>query len=284
MPINNTEATMRVDYSDEWHKDFERETSMLKPTVNSTGIVRAKTVTFDTASVTGRAKTRQRDGELPYSRPDTNQVSKDLYEHFEPYIIDDWDLFRNNSETRALYMQKARAVVYREMDQMIVDELDQTTVELNSGSAIAFSQLSTFLTWTTTLWNNDVPADGNVYGLVTPAAWAQMMRIPEFKSSDYTVVKRADEGAPMQGEMRSWMGVKWMMFTGLTGHGTATASCYIYHKSAIGHKDDGNPTFMAGYDDKNDQHWCWARVRHCAKAILTRGIVRAVHDDTAAFA
>lgn len=283
MPINSTESTMRIDYSDEWHKDFERNQSLLKPTVMSQGIVRAKTVTFDIASTTGRGKQRQRDGELPYTRPDTSQATKDLVEHFEPYILDDFDEFRNNSQIRNLYMQKALAVCNREVDYQIIEELDTTTVEV-SASAVAFSTLATFLDWTSTLWNNDVMPDGQVYGIITPNAWAQMLRINEFKSADFVTLKSVQEGAPMQGEMRSWLGVKWIMHTGLTGTGTALAQCYLYHKSAVGHKDDGSPTFVAGTDDKHNQHYCWARVRHCAKAILPRGIVRAYHDDTAAFA
>lgn len=282
MPINSTESTMRVDYSDEWHKDFEREKSLLKPTVMNRGIVRAKTVTFDVASTTGRGKQRLRDGELPYSRPDTSQTSKDLVEHVEPYIIDSFDEFRNNSQIRNLYMQKALAVINREIDYTIIEELDTTTNEV-SASAVAFSSLSTFLSWTSELWNNDVSPDGNVYGVITPNAWAQMLRINEFKSADFITLKSVQEGAPMQGEMRSWLGVKWIMHTGLTGKGTALAQCYIYHRDAVGHMDS-NPAFEAGYDAKQKQSWCHASVMHCAKAILPRGIVRAYHDDTAAFA
>ncbi|HBX94998.1 MAG: hypothetical protein GOVbin52_47 [Prokaryotic dsDNA virus sp.] len=284
MPTNNTESTMRIDYSDEWHQDFERSSTILKQAVSSSGIVKAKTVTFDVADTTGRAKTRQRDGELPYGRPDTNQVSKDLEEHFEPYIIDDWDVFRNNSQLRKLYMEKAMAVINRERDAQIIEELDTTTTEL-SASASDFTALATFQAATNALYVNDIPSDdGKLWGVVTPTAYNRMMTIDEFSSADYVDVKPFVEGAPAVGRAKHWNGVNWLRHTGLTGFGTALAQCYLFHSSAVGHKDDGEPTFKAGEDEKHNQHWCWARTRHCAKVILPRGVIRIHHNDTAAFA
>lgn len=283
MPINTTESTMRIDYSDEWKMDYERGLSILKQTVNTNGIVNAKTATFDYFGTTGRAKTRQRDGNLPYGRPDTNQASKDLVEHYEPYIIDDFDVFRNNPTIRQGYMKKSAAVVKREIDMEIIEELDTTTNEYDP-AAQDFGTKAFHLNWITSLYDNDVDPNSEIYCLHTPKSYAQMKTIDEFVSADYVDIKAFVEGAPAIGQAKFWNGARHIIHTGLTGKGTALAQCYLYEKNAIGHVDDGEPTFMAGLDEKHDQHWCWSRVRHTAKAVLTRGISRAYHDDTAAVA
>lgn len=283
MPVNSTESTMRIDYSDEWYPNFQRRTSLLKQTVNTRGIVRAKTVTFDKVDVSGRADTRLRDGKIPASRPDTSQVTKDLAEHYKKYQIDDWDLFRNNSEYRSMMMDDALAVVNREVDYQIIEELDGTSAEY-SASAITGSAIGDFLGIINTLRESDVPSDGMLWGLITPALEMQMMRIAQFASQDYIEVKPLVDGAKPVGQYRRWLGVNWVTHTGLTNMGGTLAQCYVYHSSAIGHKDDGAPTFMAGMNDEDDYHWCWARVRHCAKVIHTTGVLRFYHNDNAAFA
>jgi hypothetical protein len=284
MSTNNSEATMRIDYSDEWYPDFERTTSLLKQCVNTRGIVRAKTVTFDTVDVTGRADTRLRDGKIPTSRPETAQLSKDLEEHYKKYQIDDWDLFRNNSQYRKMMSDKALAVVNREVDMQIIAELDTTTAEY-SGSAITGSAIGDFLGIVKAIRENDVPSgDGKLWGLISPALDMQMMRIDQYVSSRYIDMKPMVDGAKMIGQARSWLGVNWLVHTGLTGFGGALAQGYVFHESAVGHMDDGNPTFMAGTNDEDDYHWCWARVRHCAKVVQPRGVLRFYHNDDAAFA
>lgn len=283
MPINSTESTMRIDYSDEWYPDFQRRTSLLKQCVSSRGIVRAKTVTFDKVAVSGRADTRLRDGKIPASRPDTSQVTKDIVEHYKKYQIDDFDLFRNNSEYRSMMMSDALAVVNREVDMQIIEELDSTSNEY-SGSAITGSALGDFLGLIRNLRELDVPSDGMLWGLITPALEMQMMRINQFLSVDYVTIKPAVEGAQPVGQYRRWLGVNWLVHQGLTGMGGTAAQCYIFHSTAVGHKDDGKPKFMAGETNEDDYHWCWARVRHCAKAVTPEGILRFYHNDNAALA
>lgn len=283
MPVNSTESTMRIDYSDEWYPDFQRRTSLLKQCVSSRGIVRAKTVTFDKVAVSGRADTRLRDSRIPASRPDTSQVTKDLAEHHKKYQIDDFDLFRNNSEYRSMMQADALAVVNREVDHQILEELDTTTNEF-SGSAITGSAIGDFLSIIRALRELDVPSDGMLWGLITPALEMQMMRINQFLSADYVEVKPAVDGAKPVGMYRRWLGVNWLVHQSLTNMGSSLATNYIFHETAVAHKDDGAPSFVAGSNDEDDYAWCRARVRHCAKVVTPAGCLRFYHNDNAAYA
>ena len=168
--------------------------------------------------------------------------------------------------------------------QAIIDQLDASSNAIGSDSAIDFGVKSTFLTWVSGLMNNDVDWNGNIWGLVTPNAWLQMETIDDFVSIDYNAVKPLVEGAPPLGQFREWLGVKWLRHTGLTGKGGAAAKCYIYSGDAIGHQIDGEPMTHMYYEDEEDRYGTWVKTIHCAKLVLTRGVYRAVHDDTAAIA
>ena len=275
------EPTMRVVYDDEFHIVYQQNQSVLRQTVNTRGIVNGKTVQFDTAGVAGRMSQKQRDGTLPYTRPDVDKVTADLIELFKPYTVDDFDLLRNNSQYRNMLMMQGVTSAKEEQDYQIIDALAEATTSLGT---LAMSSKASILQMTTALWNDKVPRDGRVWAVITPNAEAQMMRIDEFASVDYNVMKPFAEGAKPVGEYRSWAGVNWVVTPLLTGNGTATAECYIYHQDAIGHVDDGEYTFRAGVDEKQgDQNWCWSRIRCCSKIIHQTGIRKFVHDDTAAF-
>lgn len=279
--VDSTEATMRVVYDDEFHIVYQQDQSVLRQTVNTRGIVNGKTVQFDTGGVAGRMSQKSRDGTLPYTRPDVNKVQADLVELFKPYSVDDFDLLRNNSSYRNMLMRQGVTSAREEQDYQIIDALSEATTSL---STLDMSNKASVLTMTTALWNNKIPRDGRVWAAITPNAEAQMMRINEFASVDYNVMKPFAEGAKGIGEYRHWAGVNWVVTPLLTGNGTASAECYIYHQDAIGHVDDGEYMFRAGTDEKQGmQHWCWSRIRCCSKIIHQEGIRKFVHDDTAAF-
>ena len=59
---------------------------------------------------------------------------------------------------------------------------------------------------------NDVPDDGQRFGLVGPHQWNALLNIAEFSNSDY-----AGDNLPfLKGtESRKWLGINWIMHTGL---------------------------------------------------------------------
>jgi hypothetical protein len=111
-----------------------------------------------------------------------------------------------------------------------------------------------------------------------------METINDFVSIDYNDMKPLVEGAPPVGQYRRWLGVNWLRHTGLTGKGGATAKCYIFSGDAIGHQIDGEPQTHMYYEEEQDRYGTWVKVVHCAGLVLTRGVYRAVHDDTASIA
>lgn len=280
--VDSTETTMRLIYDDEFYIEYQQNQSVLRQTVNTRGIINGKTVQFDNAGAAGRMVQKQRDGSLPYSRPDVDKVQADLVELFKPYTVDDFDVLRNNPTYRQMLMRQSVTSAKEEQDYQIITALADATTSLGT---LAFSTTAGPLAVASALWNNNVPRDGRVWVVGTPNMELQMNRITAFASADYNVMKPFAEGSKPIGQYKSWNGINWLFTTLLTGVGTASAECYAYHQDAIGHVDDGEPMFRAGTDEKQGmQHWCWSRIRCCSKIIHNTGIRKFVHDDTAAFA
>lgn len=74
------------------------------------------------------------------------------------------------------------------------------------------------------------------YALVDARGWNDLLNIEEFSKEDFI----GGENLPYNGaKAKSWMGVKWMMFNGITGGGTGAGlrTGLLYQKMAIGHID-----------------------------------------------
>ncbi len=283
MSINMVSDLDRTKFNDEFKVDFERDVSLLKKTTRNDGMPNAGTIQWDVVDPSDVALERTRDGDIPESQLGLSKVTAVPKEVFKKYRIDTFDAFKSNPNIRTQHYKKIMSSINRAIDQLVIDQLDGTSVAINSGSAASFATLATVLDWTSTLWAKDVPNDGKVWGVVTPRAMAQFMRINEFKSVDFVTVRPAENGIPALG-YRRWMDVNWMVHTGLTGIGTSTAKCYLYHESAIGHCISGDPEMHTYFYEPQKRYESYGSVMHAAKVCLPRGIVRAVHDDTAAFA
>jgi len=281
MSVNQISDIDRIAYNEEFKVDYEREKSLLSKCVRTDGLQKAGTITWDVVDPSEQAQTRTRDGAIPIAQLGLGQVTATPQEDFGgKYTIDNFDAFRTNSNVRSMQMRKAGAACYRKRDQLIINALDAATA---TQGTIAFSSLGPILEWVSDLEDNDIPTDdGKVWGVVTPKALRQMMRINEFKSADFIETKKMENGLPSLGFYR-WLGVNWFSHTGLTGKGTSTATCHMFHESAIGAQAAGEPDYHAYYYEPQHRWENYAVIMHCAKLVLPRGVQKAVHNDTAAF-
>lgn len=280
MSVNQITNQFRTLYQDEFKYDFDRDIAKMRVAVHSNGVVNGETVKFDVVDPADEAVEKTRDGRVPKSDLGLSQVSATLRKPQKKYQIDNFDLFRANQNTRAAMNKRGRGSINKAIDKLIINTLDATTVVHPSGTVVA-STLAVIQAATLVLWNKDVPDDGNVYGVVTPTFWAQLLRINEFKSRDFTEVKPVDDNA-IGFKVRNWLGVNWFTHTGLTGNGTATSNNFIFHKNAIGHLLSGDPQAIMFNNDEDDYAGVRFEAMHACAVCLPRGIIKVVHDDTAA--
>lgn len=269
-------------YRDEWIKGFERDQAVLRMTVTTEAMIKGRQAVFLVANTNREAVTRGSNGLIPATVDDLSQNTCTLAEAHDLPQKTGFNIFAGQSNQREIMQAMSRGVINRHIDDTIIAAVAEGTVDANNTAQIMTKGLINKAT--TILWNNEVPNDGNVWGLLTPAAWAHMSDIKGFSSADYVEMKPLPEGAPTSQrgpEVRRWMGVNWIMHERLPGVGTSSAECYLYHRNAVGHAYDADDVqVFAGYNEEQDYSWARTTIYHGAVKLQNTGIVVIKHDDT----
>lgn len=266
-------------YRDEWIAGYERDQSMLRSTVSTDAIISGRDAVFLIATSNREAVTRGPNGLIPAAVDDLTQTTLTLAEWHDLPQKTRFNIFAGQSDQRAIMQETSRKVINRHIDDTIIDALATGTIEANTTGTATTMGKGIINKATTMLWNGNVMAD-QLFGLLTPAAFAYLTDIPNFTSIDYVNDKVLVD--PGKRRFHSWMGVTWMVHTGLPGIGTADASCFIYDKGAIGHAfASGDVQALSGYNQEQDYSWARTSVYDGAKLLQNAGVIEIHHDDTA---
>ncbi|MBA2708001.1 MAG: hypothetical protein H0U59_09380 [Gemmatimonadaceae bacterium] len=267
-------ATM---YRSEWIKGFERDQALLRSTVTTEAIFNGREAVFLVATTNREAVTRGPNGLIPASTDDLNQYTLTIEEKHDLPQKTRFNIFVGQSDQRAIMQANSRGVINRDVDNEIIDALETGTLQV---SAVADTMGKGLVNKAITMMvNANIPFDGRITGVLTPAAWAYLSDIPQFASQDYVRGRPMEEGPVTR--MR-WMGIDWTMHSGLPGIGTASASCFIYHKSAVGHAyASGDIQALSGYNEEQDYSWTRTTLYHGAKLLQNTGVIEILHDDSA---
>ena len=189
-----------------------------------------------------------------------------------------FNVFASQGDQKRIMQETTMAVLNRKVDADIIAQLDTTTTKVSATAATASIDLVAHAQ--TILGVNEVPVEdeGNMFGLISPAFRAYLMQTTEFASGDYV------EQKPYVGPARSyyrWMGINWIIHPNVTGVGTSSEKCYIFHRSAIGHAvDTGGMQSPVGYDDEQDYSWARCSCYMGSKMLQTSGICQILHDGS----
>ncbi len=168
------------------------------------------------------------------------------------------------------------AVVNRKIDSDIITALETGTQY--AGTTAVTATLALIMKAKAILGNADVPYDGNISMLITPAFEAYLMQTKEFTSADYVNNKPFESGMTLF----RWAGINFIVHPNLTGAGTSAEYCLMYHKDAIGHGCDKESVMTAvGYDDEQDYSYARCSTYMGSKLLQNTGIVQVRHDGSA---
>jgi hypothetical protein len=191
-----------------------------------------------------------------------------------------FDVLRAQADQRQIMISESQSVINRKVDDLIIDQLALGTIDTGTAATTMTARL--FGKAMTTLFNSNVPSDGQIFALLTPAAWEYLTEDKRFASSDYVNMKPNAEGPPTGMEARRFKGAVIMMHTGLPGVGTSAAKCFVWHKRAVGHAfapQSLRP--VAGYNEEQDYHYVRSSIYMGAKLLQNAGVVYINHDDSA---
>ena len=271
------EAAM-IQYRREFVGAFEQRVSLLKAMTTKESVISGNQATFLVSGSGGdTAVTRGVTGQIPYGNPTNSQETATLVEKHAPYELTGFNIFASQGDQKRIMQMNSMAVINRDIDTIMLAELANATQDFGTGTA----SLATVTGAQAILGNADVPVEdeNNMFAIISPAFRGYLMQTTEFASGDYVEVKPF--GGPAR-KMFRWMGVNWAVSSRITGLGTSSEICYMFHRDAIGYAVNvGEEKIAIGYDEKQDVSWSRATVFHAAKLLQQTGVVKITHDGSA---
>lgn len=266
-------TAFQVQYRQEFIAGFEQMQSLVRETVTTEAVIKGNQATFLVAdSGASTAVTRGVNGLIPARNDNLTQATATLAEQHDLVQKTGFNIFASQGDQRRIMQMTSMGVINRKIDSDIITELsngtqDTGTAQTGSLSLVAYAK--------TVLGNNAVPMDGNISALITPAFHAYLMQTKEFGNADYV----NDKPFANTLTMFRWYGVNFIVHPNLPNKATSSETCFMYHKSAIGHAID-TAGIQAETDYNREQDYSWARttVYEGAKLLQNSGIVLMYHN------
>jgi len=291
--INNAFITQ---YERDVHDVFQRDGSVLKPTVRFKSDVVGSVATFQKIG-TGVATTKARHGTITPMNQTHTAISTTLADFYAGDWVDKLDEAKINIDERMAIARGGAKALGRKVDSQIFTTLDstsQTTVTISVGTAAAVR--NGLLGMIKSLIANDAYDPGNMYGVMSPTLWAMASTISEFASSDYI----GSDGLPYKGgaavgNYKRWAQVLWTVHSGNPGVATSTSKVFVWNKTAVGYAAGKTPANLAGTMSGEtsigaDITWHGDRAAHFVNHAMSGnsvmiddgGVIEGNVDDTAA--
>lgn len=272
-----SQSAFQTMYRAEYIRGFEKRESLLRKTVTTESQITGNEAVFLVAdSGDANAVTRGLNGDIPTRADNLNQNTCILKEWHDVPERTKFNIFASQGDGRRIMQETCMSVINRKIDTDIHEALDAATL---TWGAAAVATLTLVTTAKTKLGNNFALEDDDVFAAITPAFHGQLMGLNQFTSADFINMK------PFEGVSKSrafnWYGVNWIVDAALEGVGTASATCFMYSRKAIGHamNTEGTQTFV-GYDEKNDKSWARCTEYMGSKLLQNSGVIKMLHDDS----
>lgn len=274
------DSAAQTQYRQEFIATFEEGQSWLRSTCVTEAVIKGNTATFLVAGSGGAtAVTRGVNGLIPARADDLTQSSATLAEWHDLVRKTGFNIFQSQGDQRRIMQETTVKVLNRKIDSDIIAQLDTASIDTGAYATASVAMVAKAVAY---LGAAEVPIqeEDNMFGVITPGFLAYLMQTTEFQSADYVEVKPF--AGPIR-RLRRWFGVNWIVHPNLTGVGTSTEKCYLYHRNALGHAMEmGSDLKTAiGYDDEQDYSFARASGIFGSKLLQNTGIVQMKHDGSA---
>lgn len=268
-------------YRQEFIARFEKRQALARHTVITETEINGNEAIFLVAGTNDdEAVTRGINGRIP-GRPDNLvQNTATLQEWHDKPERTDFNIYASQGDGRRIMQMGSMGVINRKIDKDIHSALDAGTQTLTMTQTNKGTFLADVLDLVVTLSENEANDEyDDIFALITPAFRANLMTMDQFSSADY--VKLAAFERVSKSKAFNWNGVNWIVDSALTGTGTATSTCYLYNKRAVGHACDMERlTTKVGYNDEDAYSWARTSIYMGSKLLQNSGVVVVTHDDT----
>lgn len=275
-----SDTAFQTKYRQEFIAGFEKRQALARHTVTTETEINGNSAVFLVADSGGAsAVTRGVNGDIP-TRPDNlNQNTCTLQEWHDVPERTNFNIYASQGNGRQIMQMTSMAVINRKIDSDIHTALATATTTWGVAAAATMN----LIIKAKTILGNAFADDDNgnaLFALITPAFHGYLMTFDQFTSADYINQK------PFEGVSKSkafnWYGVNWIVDAGLPGAGSASSTCFMYNRAAIGHACDmSSIQTKVGYDDKNDKSWARCSAYMGSKLLQNSGVIKMLHNDSA---
>lgn len=269
MADTEIEAWFQQQYETEVHVAYQRMGSKLRNTVRTkTGIVGTST-NFKKAGAVGEPGDKSRGGLVPVADGSMDNVNCPLTAKWLGDYVDNIDEIKHNADERAISANRIAYSHGRYTDKILFAALDATTNYVGDyTTGLSLNLLSQGIE---DLKNADVPImDGQLYGVLGVHQWEEFLRIPQVANSDWV---GAEDLPWLSGnKAKRWRDILWMDHSGLPISG-ANATCFLYHKTAVGHAIGQDLTSKWSWENTRDAWFCNTSMYQGAVLIDAAGVV-----------
>ncbi len=248
-------------FEEQVHESYQRLGSKLLKTVRTIPDVRGSVAVFQKIGK-GAASTKSTHGMVPVMNIAHTSVECPLADYYAGDWVDQFDELKINHDERGVIANAGAYAIGRKTDDLILSALASATTNVITDNNIGFTK-DKILQAFEVLGANDVPDDGERYAVVGWRQWSELLKIPEFSSSDYN----GGNSMPWAGgaQARKWMGTTWIQMSGLPLDGNDIRSCYWFHKTSVGHASVSKI--------KTDVTWHGDRASHFVNNMMSQGAV-----------
>ena len=255
------DASFIKHFEAEVHNAYQQQGSKLKKTVRFKDNITGTSTTFQVIGAQSVNQKSSRNAQLTPSAVTHAPVECTLSDWYAGQWVDKMDELKIGHDERQVLATAGAYALGRKTDDLIITALSSASQTAGTSSEALTKEriLDAFKTLNT----NEVPDDGDRFALVGPAQWNQLLSLEEFSNANYV----GNQHPMLSGsESRKWMGINWIMHTGLPTSGSgssATTTCFIYHKSAVG--------LAAGQDISTDITWHGDYAAHYVNNMMSQG-------------
>lgn len=255
------DASFIKHFEAEVHTAYQQQGSKLKKTVRFKDGITGASTTFQVIGAQSANQKTGRNEQLTPSSVTHEPVECVLSDWYAGQWVDKLDELKVGHDERKVLATAGAYALGRKTDELIISALSEATQE--AGDATQTLTKERILKAFQMLNTNNVPDDGERYALVGPAQWNQLLNLEEFSNANYV----GEEHPFIAGsESRKWMGINWIMHTGLPSSGADaedTTTCFIYHKSSVG--------LAAGQEIVTDITWHGDYAAHYVNNMMSQG-------------
>jgi hypothetical protein len=240
------------------HLAYQQRGSKLKDTVRHQGDIVGATTVFQKVGK-GLASKKARHGMVPVMSIEHTPVECELQDYYAGDWVDALDETKMHVDEKKVVADAGAYALGRKTDELVINALNAAPASCDVGTYAAVLNKNTILEAFAKINANNVPDDGQRFAVVGPLQWNALLSLEEFSKSSYV-----GEDMPfLKGtESRKWLGINWIMHTGLPLSGQ-NRSCFIFHKTAVGH--------ASGCEVKTDISWHGDHASHFVNNMMSQG-------------